>query len=155
TIDDAHLGTLDHLWRTARSTVMTSQERSQPTVSLTPRPWPLEDRQHTKRCWWNWIEAKRQCENDCPTRREPGIGGGERSARAEEQGSPAASPPSLDIQVLPEEASEDADAMRHLDDLINPVYAAAEKGQWRPGATRTSVEEITELTRVGQMVVAR
>lgn len=45
--------------------------------------------------------------------------------------------------------------MRHLADLINRVYAAAEKGQWLPGATRTSTEEITELAQAGQIVVAR
>jgi hypothetical protein len=43
--------------------------------------------------------------------------------------------------------------MRRLADLINRVYAVAEKGPWLPGTTR-STEEITELTRAGQMVVA-
>ncbi|WP_433174900.1 GNAT family N-acetyltransferase [Actinoallomurus sp. CA-150999] len=124
--------------------------------TILPTDPRLEARQHTKGCWWNWFEANWQCANDCPTRREPGLEVDERSASpVKEKGRSAASSPSLDIQVLPEEANEDTDTMRHLADLINRVYAGAEKGQWRPGATRTSAEEITELTRAGQMVVAR
>ncbi|GAB3011517.1 GNAT family N-acetyltransferase [Streptomyces pseudoechinosporeus] len=45
--------------------------------------------------------------------------------------------------------------MRQIADLVNRVYAVAEDGQWLPGATRTSMEEITELTRARQIVVAR
>ena len=61
----------------------------------------------------------------------------------------------LDIQLLPAEASADTRTMRQVADLVNRVYAAAEDGQWLPGTTRTTVEEITELTRAGQIIVAR
>src|SRR5437588_7529815 len=45
--------------------------------------------------------------------------------------------------------------MHTVADLINRVYATAERGLWQPGATRTSAAEITELTRAGEIVVAR
>jgi GNAT superfamily N-acetyltransferase len=61
----------------------------------------------------------------------------------------------LAIGVLPVESADDAGLMREVAELINRVYAAAEQGQWLPGATRTTVAEITELTRAGEIVVAR
>jgi ribosomal protein S18 acetylase RimI-like enzyme len=42
-----------------------------------------------------------------------------------------------------------------ITDLINEVYAVAEDGLWTEGATRTTVDEVAELTRAGQVVVAR
>jgi GNAT superfamily N-acetyltransferase len=64
-------------------------------------------------------------------------------------------PAPLDIRLLPAEAATDAALMRQVAELINMVYAAAERGQWLPGATRTSAAEITDLTRAGEIVVAR
>lgn len=61
----------------------------------------------------------------------------------------------LQIEVLPESASEDLVTMNAVTDLVNEVYATAEQGLWLPGATRTNVREIAELTRAGQIVVAR
>jgi GNAT superfamily N-acetyltransferase len=63
--------------------------------------------------------------------------------------------PALNIELLPSEASSDTTLMGQIADLVNRVYAVAEDGQWLPGATRTSLEEITELTRTRQIVVAR
>jgi GNAT superfamily N-acetyltransferase len=63
--------------------------------------------------------------------------------------------PALNIELLPSEASSDTTLMGQIADLVNRVYAVAEDGQWLPGATRTSLEEITELTRARQIVVAR
>jgi len=62
---------------------------------------------------------------------------------------------SLDIELLPADASADTELMRQIADLVNRVYATAEAGLWQPGATRTTVEEITRLTGAGQLVVAR
>jgi GNAT superfamily N-acetyltransferase len=62
---------------------------------------------------------------------------------------------SLDIQLLPAEASADARLMRQIADLVNRVYAIAEAGQWLPGATRTTAEEVTRLTGACEIVVAR
>ena len=64
-------------------------------------------------------------------------------------------PPSLRIDPLPSEASDDADTMQTLTDLVNEVYATAEQGLWLPGATRTDVDEMTGLARAGEIVVAR
>jgi GNAT superfamily N-acetyltransferase len=62
---------------------------------------------------------------------------------------------SFDIQVLPADASADTELMRHIADLVNRAYATAEAGLWQPGATRTTVEEVTRLTSAGEIVVAR
>lgn len=58
------------------------------------------------------------------------------------------------IETLPATAAEDASLMEHITDLVNRVYADAERGLWRDDATRTSVEEVATLTRAGQLVVA-
>jgi GNAT superfamily N-acetyltransferase len=62
---------------------------------------------------------------------------------------------SPDIQLLPAGASGDTELMRQIAALVNRVYAIAEAGLWRPGATRTTVEEITRLAGAGELVVAR
>ena len=41
-----------------------------------------------------------------------------------------------------------------LSKLINDVYSVAEDGLWADGASRTSVEQIVELMRAGQMSAA-
>lgn len=51
--------------------------------------------------------------------------------------------------------SEDAELMRLITELTNRVYAVAEAGLWRDGATRTTLGEVVELTRAGQIAVAR
>jgi ribosomal protein S18 acetylase RimI-like enzyme len=61
----------------------------------------------------------------------------------------------IDIQLLPAAASDDAPLMRQITELTNDVYAVAEDGLWIDGATRTTVGEVTELTRTGQLAVAR
>lgn len=61
----------------------------------------------------------------------------------------------LDIRVLPAEAAQDVALMRAVAELINTVYADAERGQWLPGATRTTAAKITALTRAGEILVAR
>jgi ribosomal protein S18 acetylase RimI-like enzyme len=58
-------------------------------------------------------------------------------------------------QLLPAAASDDAVLMQQIADLTNEVYAVAEDGLWIDGATRTTVDEVTELTRAGQIAVAR
>ena len=63
--------------------------------------------------------------------------------------------PRLDIQVLPAAASNDPALMERITDLTNEVYAVAEDGLWTDGATRTTVDEVAELTRAGQIAVAR
>ena len=42
-----------------------------------------------------------------------------------------------------------------ITELTNEVYAVAEAGLWIDGATRTTLDEVVELTRAGQIAVAR
>jgi GNAT superfamily N-acetyltransferase len=59
------------------------------------------------------------------------------------------------IQLLPAIASTDLTVMKRIADLINQVYAMAEDGLWVDGAARTTVSELSGLTRAGQIAVAR
>jgi ribosomal protein S18 acetylase RimI-like enzyme len=70
--------------------------------------------------------------------------------------SPAPEPvPPIEVELLSPTASVDAALMERISDLTNGVYAEAEAGLWMDGATRTSVGEIVELTRAGEIAVAR
>jgi GNAT superfamily N-acetyltransferase len=59
------------------------------------------------------------------------------------------------IELLPAAAADDAPLMARITELTNQVYAVAEDGLWIPGATRTTLDEVVELTRAGQIAVAR
>lgn len=61
----------------------------------------------------------------------------------------------LQIQALTSAAADDAAITSAVTDLINEVYLPAEKGLWLDDATRTDVEEVTELIRAEEIVVAR
>ena len=52
-------------------------------------------------------------------------------------------------------ASKDAGLVDELADLINGVYATAESGMWREGATRTTNAELADMVAARQIVVAR
>jgi GNAT superfamily N-acetyltransferase len=60
-----------------------------------------------------------------------------------------------EVQLLPASAAADATLMERIADLINEVYAVAEEGLWIDGATRTTVDGVAELTRAGEIAVAR
>jgi GNAT superfamily N-acetyltransferase len=45
--------------------------------------------------------------------------------------------------------------MQRIADLTNEVYAVAEDGLWTEGAARTTADEIAQLTRAGEIAVAR
>jgi GNAT superfamily N-acetyltransferase len=62
--------------------------------------------------------------------------------------------PPIETQVLPAAESDNADLMARITDLTNQVYAVAEDGLWTAGATRTTLDEVVELTRAGQIAVA-
>jgi GNAT superfamily N-acetyltransferase len=53
------------------------------------------------------------------------------------------------------EAARDLATIARLTDLINTVYADAERGLWAAGATRTTTAEITGLVGAGEFAVAR
>jgi GNAT superfamily N-acetyltransferase len=59
------------------------------------------------------------------------------------------------IERLPATAAEDRPLMERVAELINEVYEVAEEGLWIEGAARTSVDEVAQLTRAGEIVVAR
>jgi GNAT superfamily N-acetyltransferase len=61
----------------------------------------------------------------------------------------------VEIRLLPAAAADDATLMEPVADLVNEVYAAAENGLWIDGASRTTVDEVAELTRAGQIAAAR
>jgi GNAT superfamily N-acetyltransferase len=58
------------------------------------------------------------------------------------------------VRLLEPSASQDAGLVDHLTRLINEVYADAERGLWRDGATRTSASEVSELVRAEEIAVA-
>jgi GNAT superfamily N-acetyltransferase len=67
---------------------------------------------------------------------------------------PTADPPSEGVAVLDPAAADDDAVVAAVSDLINAVYAIAEAGMWREGAARTSPEEVRQLIRTGEIVVA-
>ena len=58
------------------------------------------------------------------------------------------------VRLLNAGAGRDAGLVDHLTGLINTVYATAESGLWRDGATRTTTSELAELIRARQIAVA-
>ncbi len=60
----------------------------------------------------------------------------------------------IDVELLDGAASQDAGLVEQLTALINDVYATAESGLWRDGATRTTAPELAQLIAVGQIAVA-
>lgn len=61
----------------------------------------------------------------------------------------------IDIQMLPYTASANEAEMEQITNIVNRVYAATEESLWKPGTLRTTVEEVAELTRSGEMAAAR
>jgi GNAT superfamily N-acetyltransferase len=59
----------------------------------------------------------------------------------------------VDIGFLGPDAGDDVVA--ELVELVNRVYAAAEEGLWRGEVDRTTVGEMAELVRAGEIAVAR
>jgi ribosomal protein S18 acetylase RimI-like enzyme len=58
------------------------------------------------------------------------------------------------IEVLDAARAGDAALSAGLADMINGVYAAAERGLWREGATRTTASEVAGLIAGGEIAVA-
>ncbi len=58
------------------------------------------------------------------------------------------------VELLDGAASRDARLVGQLTALVNDVYATAESGLWRDGATRTTAAELAQLIAVGQIAVA-
>ena len=58
------------------------------------------------------------------------------------------------IELLARASAQDAALIARLTEMINAVYAAAERGLWRDDATRTSPGEIAGLVAAGEIAVA-
>jgi GNAT superfamily N-acetyltransferase len=63
--------------------------------------------------------------------------------------------PPIEVELLAAAESDDAELMARITELTNQVYAVAEEGLWTAGATRTTLDEVVEFTRAGQIAVAR
>jgi GNAT superfamily N-acetyltransferase len=60
----------------------------------------------------------------------------------------------LAVGLLDATAGDDARLVDELADLVNDVYATAERGLWRNGAMRTTASELAGLIRAGEIAVA-
>ena len=65
-----------------------------------------------------------------------------------------ASNSALAVGLLDESAARDDGLCQRLADLINDVYAVAERGLWQNGAGRTTPTEIRDLVAAGEIAVA-
>jgi ribosomal protein S18 acetylase RimI-like enzyme len=63
--------------------------------------------------------------------------------------------PAIDIELLASEAGDDAPLVARVADLVNEVYARAERGLWVDGAARVTRGELADLIRAGEIAVAR
>lgn len=61
----------------------------------------------------------------------------------------------IEIELLSAAESDNAELMARITELTNEVYSVAEDGLWTAGATRTTLDDVVELTRAGQIAVAR
>ena len=58
------------------------------------------------------------------------------------------------VELLEPGAEQDTELVARLTALINDVYATAESGLWRDGATRTTAAEVAELIGAEEIAVA-
>jgi GNAT superfamily N-acetyltransferase len=61
----------------------------------------------------------------------------------------------LTVDLLDPAASMDTALVDELCALVNDVYAVAEEGMWRDGATRTTAAELGGMIAAGEILVAR
>ena len=60
-----------------------------------------------------------------------------------------------EIELLPPSVAGDGAVAARITDLVNQVYAEAEKGLWQENTDRTSTAEIAGFVRAGEIAVAR
>jgi GNAT superfamily N-acetyltransferase len=61
----------------------------------------------------------------------------------------------VEVSIVPATEAESGEFVAEIVDLVNRVYADAEKGLWLDGADRTSAHEVETIVRAGQLAVAR
>jgi GNAT superfamily N-acetyltransferase len=59
------------------------------------------------------------------------------------------------VAFVPTTAADDADLVARVVDLVNRVYADAERGLWQDNTARTDQEAVAAIIRAGQLAVAR
>lgn len=62
---------------------------------------------------------------------------------------------SIEIQMLLHSTSTNIGIMERIANIVNRVYAASEGGFWMHGTVRTTVAEIAEFTRNGEIALAK
>jgi ribosomal protein S18 acetylase RimI-like enzyme len=62
--------------------------------------------------------------------------------------------PAIAVELLEPPAAKDRGLAERLTALVNDVYATAEAGLWRDGATRTTPSELVHFIEAGQIAVA-
>jgi GNAT superfamily N-acetyltransferase len=60
----------------------------------------------------------------------------------------------LDISIARTGSADDLAFVAEITELVNNVYADAEKGLWQPGAQRTHPAEMAAIVRAGELAVA-
>jgi GNAT superfamily N-acetyltransferase len=69
---------------------------------------------------------------------------------------PSSDPPQrVEIALAHPADAGDAGFVEEVTDLINRVYADAEKGLWQPGTDRTNAGEVAAIVRARELAVAR
>jgi hypothetical protein len=61
----------------------------------------------------------------------------------------------LQISTLSPGSAEDERLVGEVTDLVNDVYAVAENGLWVDNAARTTIDEMVQLIRAGEITLAR
>jgi len=64
-------------------------------------------------------------------------------------------PHTLEVGLVPAAAARDAAFVGHVADLVNVVYADAERGLWQEGVERTTAEQMGAIIRDGELAAAR
>jgi GNAT superfamily N-acetyltransferase len=62
---------------------------------------------------------------------------------------------SLEVSLVHAAGADDGAFVAQVVDLVNRVYAEAERGLWLPGANRTDTQDVATAIRAGQLAVAR
>jgi len=63
--------------------------------------------------------------------------------------------PVVEVAILPQADAADDILVARIAELVNRVYAAADRGLWRDGADRTDAPDIAAMIRAGELAVAR
>jgi GNAT superfamily N-acetyltransferase len=63
--------------------------------------------------------------------------------------------PVVEVAIVPQADAADNVLMARIAELVNRVYAEAEKGLWRDGADRTDAPGIAAMVHAGELAVAR